>query len=138
VRRLHGKVVPASRAAELAGFSFEWSRDDAADLHAGRVAAGDFADPVKPVGWDHLFVRRDLQHRISRRVENRLAGEDVFFAEFLENGSAAARVVADEFHTGFAFDAVDELVRESLEDGERLVEHHTRQLPMAGRRVFAR
>ena len=95
-RRLHGVIVPPRGAPEMSRRAIERPRDDAPDAGGVRVAARDFANLVKPLDRQHVFVRGDLQNGIGGGVEDRFAGAHVFRAEFFENGGAAARVVADE------------------------------------------
>ena len=63
------------------------TRDHAANVVAafGQLFTGDFAQLVEFIQAVGLFVAGNLEHGVSRGVENRLAGFHVLFAELIQN-----------------------------------------------------
>ena len=83
-------------AFELAfALADERPSDDAADIVLVHQVAGDLADVVEALQAEVLFVRGDLEHGIRRRVDDRLAGADVLFAEFFDDRRARRVLVAE-------------------------------------------
>ena len=111
----HGKIVTVCRELEIPCNAKKWASDDTPNLKTIGVTPCDPANFVKPLQWDDLFVRRDLQNRIGGGVENRTPGLNVLRAELLEDCSTAPRAIADELNRRFAFDCADQFVGETLE-----------------------
>ncbi len=100
--------MPSVGALEGAGFADKRASDDASDAPLVRVPPGDAADLVKALPGDDVFVRRDLQHRVRRSVEDGISGAHMFRAQFLENGRAALRIVPQEMNARFLLDPLDQ------------------------------
>src|SRR5579883_1633298 len=72
-RRRDGEVLAPRRARKFAGAAAEKrARNDAADLERIAELSRDAAKIVEPIEAERLFMRGDLQHRIRRRVADRL------------------------------------------------------------------
>src|SRR3546814_9927242 len=82
-RRWRGRVIVAVVAALEAGRigADERPCDDAADAVFVHILARDLAQAVQAFQPERLLVRGDLQHRIGRGVEDRLAAADVLHAQ---------------------------------------------------------
>ena len=65
--------------------------DHASNAKMVGVTPRDAANIVKPFQRNDLFVRGDLQNRISGSVENGVSGLNVLCAEFFQDGRAAPR-----------------------------------------------
>ena len=100
--------MPTRGATKAADLARERSRDHAANADVVRVPARDFADLVKSRDRNHSFMRRNLENRIRRGVEDRFPAAHVLGPEFLQNGRAAARVVSDELHASITLDLPNE------------------------------
>ncbi len=99
----------------MPGLTDEWSRDDATDARAIRMPARNLADLVKSLNGDDLFMRGNLQDRIGGGVENWVPGAEMFRAEFIQDGCAAAGVVAEELDARLPAQSRAQVRRESAQ-----------------------
>jgi hypothetical protein len=125
---------------EVARLAFEGARDHPPDgVLAGHHLARRFADRVQPGLVEHVDVRRDLEDRVGRRVEDQLAGLEVVAPVVLDHLGAAVGAVAAEAVPRHAFERLHHLGRKAVRVGrQRMVRHHPHQLPVAGGRLLAR
>ena len=119
------------------------TRDHAANVVAafGQLFTGDFAQLVEFIQAKRLFVAGNLEHGVSRGVENRLAGFHVLFAELIQNhGTGRVAVTEVTRQVGALHQLIEQLLREAvLVIGEitPVEQHrHTGDFPVARRGVF--
>jgi len=74
----------------------EGARDHPADIEWVDHIPDLFAQAVKTREPEMLLVGGDLNHRIARRVEDRLAGRDMLFAELLDDFGARGVAVTED------------------------------------------
>ena len=88
--------MPLGRA-EIGEFAVEGPCDDTAhSVLPPEDAAGGLADAVE-LGHRHDgLVRGDLENAVGRRIDDGVSGLQVFLAEFVQDGCAAGRFVADD------------------------------------------
>ena len=131
--------MPVRRPLVVPGRADERAGDHAADrVLAGQDLARDPAALVELLERNRLFVRRDLEDRVRRRVDDPLARELVLFAELLDDLRARGRLVAEHAAAGLVHERVDHIVREPLRIGrERRLRDRAHQLPVPGGRVLA-
>src|SRR6266487_3044730 len=92
--RREREVAAIRRAPERPLDADEGARDDAADTHPDTCKLeGDFAPAIQLGNRHDVFVRRDLEDTVGRRVHDWLAGAHVFGAQLLDDGRAARRLV---------------------------------------------
>ena len=86
-----------------------------------------------------MFVRRDLEHRIGARVDDRPAGGEMLGAQLLDDLRAAGRLVPEiPGRSGEPQPLLHQLRRKSVrEGGEAFLQHDSDHLPVAGGRVLA-
>ena len=108
--RIQRVVVPIRGSPEVERRSGERTRDDAADAKAlADETERDFADAVLLVDRDDVFVRRDLEHAVGRRVDDRLAGPHVLGAQALDDLGARGDDVADRLAADPALELGDQI-----------------------------
>ncbi|MNE21867.1 hypothetical protein D3C80_1150480 [compost metagenome] len=86
--RFNGQIVTVTGTLEFTRLvADERTRDNAANVVAafGQLFARDFAQFIQAIETESLFVTGNLEHRVSRGIENRLAGFHMFFAELIQN-----------------------------------------------------
>ena len=103
------------------------------------MLAGDLADLIKTIDGNDLLVGRDLKNGIGRRVDDRLAGPDVLFAELLDDLGAARGMIAENAgHRRLRNKFIDNAWRKTVWKGrKRLLQNDPGHLPVAGGRVLA-
>src|SRR4051794_9449539 len=135
-RRFHRVIVPARGAAKVSGVALEGPRNPPANPRGVRVFPSHFANFVERPDGDDVFMRRNLQNRVGRSVENRPAAPEMLRAELLQHNCATTRVVADELNPGLGLDLLDEVGREALKNGKWFFQDNPSDLPVTSRRVF--
>ena len=137
--RLEREVVSVRSALVVARLPDERPCDDAPDrVLAGEDLARDPTSLVQLFECDRLFVRRDLEHRVRRCVDDPLACLLVLLAELLDDLRPRRRLVAEHAVTGAMHEGVDHVFGETVRVGrERRRRQHAHQLPVTGRRVLA-
>ena len=84
-------------------------------------------------------MRGHLKHAVGRRVDNRLAGAHVFFAELLDDLGAGSGAVAERAASDARLELLQNLGRKSVrKEREGLGEMDAHHFPMAGGGVFSR
>ena len=84
-------------------------------------------------------MRGHLEHAVGRRVDNRLAGTDVFFAQLLDDLGAGCGAVAQRAASDALLEFLQHLGRKSMrEQGEGFCQMNANHFPMAGSGVFSR
>ena len=106
---------------------------------AAHQLARDRADAPQLLDRNHFLVRRDLEDRVGRGVDDRRAGAHVLFAELVEDDRARRRLVAE----GLAADAplvlLDDVARKPVRIGaERIGDDEAHHFPVPGRGVLPR
>ena len=97
-RWLHSQIVTVAGTLEVTRFvADKRTRDNAANVVAafGQLFTGDFAQLVQFIQAKRLFMAGDLEHGVSRGIENRLAGFHVLFAELVQNHGTGRVAVAE-------------------------------------------
>ena len=96
-RRRDGEIaaIGGARESRAIGAS-ERPRDDAADLERQGQFARDAADLEQAIETESFLMRGDLQHRIGRGIDDRLAGRHMLFAKFDDDLGAGCMLVAEE------------------------------------------
>jgi hypothetical protein len=124
---------------EAAGLALERARDHPAHgVLAGHHLTRGLARRVELRLREHVDVRRELKHRVGRRVEDDLAGLEVVRAPVLDDLGAAVGLVAAEAQAGRLLDPLDHLGREAVRIGrQRMIRDHAHQLPVPGGRLLA-
>ena len=104
-----------------------------------RISRAIAAALVELLERDRLLVRRDLEDRVGRRVDDPLARALVLLAELLDDLRPRGRLVAEHAAAGAVHERVDHVVREARADrsGTAVARDDAHQLPVAGRRVLA-
>ncbi|MNT03927.1 hypothetical protein D3C72_1384840 [compost metagenome] len=90
-RWLYGQIVTVTGTLEIARLvAQEWTSDHAANVVTafGQLFTGDFTEFIQTIQAEGLFVAGDLEYRVGRGVENRLAGFHVLFAQLVEDHGA--------------------------------------------------
>ena len=99
----------------------------------------DFAHAIQFGDGDHVFVRRDLEDAVARRVHDRETRSNVFLAQFLDNFGSGGGLVADRLAADGAFELFDQFARKTmLVNGKRLRQPDAGHLPVPRGRVLAR
>ncbi len=143
-RRRHRQVAAIAGAGEVVRrVAHEGPRDHAADVVGIHLLAGDLAEAVEPLEAEAAFVAGDLEHRVGRGIEDRLAGGDVLGTERGDDVGARGMAVAEVARQAPApHDRVEQRRRErglALAEITPVEAHrHAGHLPVAGRRVLAR
>ena len=84
-------------------------------------------------------MRRDLEHRVGARVDDRLPGAHVLRAQLLDDLGPGSGAVPEPPQTGLALERAHHLGGEPVGiRGERLLEPHPHHLPVTGGRVLAK
>jgi hypothetical protein len=137
---LEREVVTVRGAPVGARHAVERPRDHATDrVRPCQLAPGDPARLVQLLQRHGLLVRRDLEDRVGRRVDDPVAGPLVLLAEALDDLGARGRDVADHSPSGRLRERADHVVREAVRIGRhRRLGDDGHQLPVARRRVLAR
>ncbi len=135
----HGEITTIGRAGECAGRAHKWPRDHPAHLVlAAQDGAGRFANFVQFIKRNDLFVGRDLEDAVGRRVDDGLAGRHLFSAQFIEDDGPRGRDITQPAAACFRLILGHDLVGEAVGiDREGAVHVDAHQLPMAGRGVLA-
>jgi hypothetical protein len=76
--------------------------------------ARDFAHAVELLGGDDVFVRGDLEHAVTRGVDDRLSRAHMLFAELLDDFCAGGGLVADGFFADLFFELGNEFRRKTI------------------------
>src|SRR5438105_2121189 len=96
-----------------------------------------FARTIQLSERNHMLVRRNLKHRIGRRVNDPPAGADVLVAKTLNDVRSTTYDVANHAASCVAREIVDHLLRETIwKSRKRLLEMNPGDLPVTGRTVF--
>ena len=143
-RWLNGQVVTVTGTLEVTRFvAHKRTRDNAANVVAafGQLFTGDFTQLVKFIQAKSLFVAGDLEHGVSRGIENRLAGFHMLFAQLIEDhgtGRVAVAEVARQVGTLNQF--IQQFLREAVfvvaEVAPVEQNWHTSDFPVTRRRIF--
>src|SRR5437660_6510347 len=98
-----------------------------------------FADFIKSFERNHFFMRGDLKHRVCRGVNDRLAGLYMFFAQLLNDLSAACRNVAeDSRHLRPLDKLIDDRLRKAVRISRKsALQNDAGHFPVTSRRVLA-
>lgn len=117
----------------------ERTRNHAADFQlALEHFARDFAVTVQIIQRHDGFVCRNLEHAVRRRIDDELAGLEMFLAQLIQNRRAGRRLVADGAASDCLFVFLDEILREAVrERRERMLQLNARDFPVSGRRILA-
>jgi hypothetical protein len=134
-----GVVAALLGAEERPGVAVEGAGDHPPDgMLALEQPAGLPAPAVELVEGDDPLVGGDLEHRVGRGVDDRLAGLQVLGAELLDDLGARGWLVAEDAAADGVGEGIDHLGREPVGIGrERLVEDDAHHLPVAGGGVLA-
>ncbi len=84
-------------------------------------------------------MRSNLKNRVGGRVDNRLAGVDVFVAELLDDfSSRSGNVAKNSRHSGFTYKTIQDRFWKPVGiSGKGIFENDAGHLPMARRCVFS-
>src|SRR6266540_691609 len=140
IGRLDRVVPPVRRSRIMSRRSFEGARDHPRNVvrryeHLTRHLAG----RVKLGERDDTLVRRDLENRIRRRVNDPRARSLVLLSELLNDRGAARRDVADYAPPGPGRECLQQFAGKALRKSrEGLFEMNAGDLPVPGRAVLAR
>ena len=95
--RRHGEIAPIAGALEIAGVvTGERPRDDASDDQVVDEPARDPAELEQAVESESRLVGGDLEHGITRGVDDRLTAPHVLQAKFGDDGGAGGMLVAED------------------------------------------
>src|SRR5262245_47958774 len=122
-------------AIERAWLSQERPGNHAANLvFTIKYPASCSANLIKSRQRNHFFMRGDLENGISRCVDNRLAGSNMFRAEILDDLRARGRNVSQySGYPCFRDEALDHRRRKATGiGGKRLGENNSCHLPVTG------
>ena len=136
---LEREVVPVRRPLVVARLADERPGDHAADpCLPVRISRATRAGLVELLERDRLLVRRDLEDRVARRVDDPLARSLMLLAELLDDLRSRGGLVAEDAAARLVHERVDHVVRETLRVGrKRGIGDDSHQLPVAGGRVLA-
>src|SRR5450830_1667053 len=138
-QRLSGIVLAVGCSHEIPGRPGERARNNTADqvLTLQNLSPADLAHLIQLGQRDDVVVRGDLEHRVSRRVHNRIAGTHMFFAQFGDDRGPRLRSVAQGLGVEALFEGVDDLERKSVGvRGERLCQCKSHHLPVTAYRIL--
>ena len=118
----------------------ERAGDDACDAKAfHHQPVRNLARPVQFRHRHDLFVRRDLEDAVGRRVHDQRAGPHVLGSEFVDDRCPGGRDVAQDAASRQPGELREHVRREAArEHRERTIEDDTHHLPVAGDRVLPR
>ena len=139
--RPHGKILSIRGALEVtASAADKRPGDDASDVVlAVHHLASNRTDPPELFDGNHLFVRRNLKYRISRRVHDRVTRAHMLFAELVEDHRAGCRLVSERLPADPPFVFGDHLARKTVRiRAEGIIHDESHHLPMSRRRIFPR
>src|SRR5207237_8200848 len=81
----------------MAGCADERPRDHPADAEPfSDNLVCDLARAIELRDWNDVFMRRDLEHAVSRRVDDERPGAHVLGAELVEDDRSRCRLVAED------------------------------------------
>jgi hypothetical protein len=138
--RREREVAPALPPMEAAGRPLERPRDHAPHtVFTAHDAPRRLARRIEIRLGQNVDVRRELQHRVGRRVEDHLARVQVMTAEVLDHLSAAVWAVAAKPETGRALEGRNNIRGEAVRIGrKRMLRHDAHHLPVPCGRFLAR
>ena len=145
-RRLDRQIVTVTGTLEVTGFvANKRTSNHAANVIAafGQLFTGDFAQLIQLVEAESLFVTGDLEHRVSRGIENRFPGFHMLFTQLVQNhgtGRVAIAEVARQVR------ALNQFIQQFLREAVLVVaevapvkqHRHAGDFPVARRRIFTR
>src|SRR5581483_9101931 len=115
----------------------------ASDAEAIEQFARDFADAIQALQTETALVRGDLEHAVGRGVADRLAGAQMFFAEFLDDLRAGCVTIAEHARQLRALaQRLDQFARKARllarEIAPVLAHRRAGDFPVPGLRILAR
>ena len=139
-RGLDGEVSAVRGPGERARLARERPRDDPPDgVSAGQQAARKSGNLPQPFGRPDRFVRRDLEDRVARRVQDRATGREVFRSELVDDHGARGGLVAEHLPADVFLERADDLRRESRRiQRKRPLDDEAHHFPVARGCVLAR
>ena len=137
--RLEREVVAVRRPLVVPRLADERPRDHAPDrVLSGEDPARRTAARVELLEGDRLLVRRDLEDRVRRRVDDPLARLLVLLAELLDDLRPGGRLVAEHAARRLVHERVDHVVGKAVRiRRQRLRRDDAHHLPVPERRVLA-
>src|SRR5947208_4707452 len=137
--RLEREIVAVRCPFVVTRLADERPRDHAPDgVLAGQDLARDPAALVELLERDRLLVRRDLEDRVGRGVDDPLAGALMLLAELLDDLRPRRWLVAEDASPRAVHERVNHVVRTALRVGrKRRRRDHANPLPVAGRPALA-
>src|SRR5882762_6817720 len=139
-RRLYCIIMAPRRSHKMSRSSCEWPRDH--PPHAMRTIQNFpryFAHFIKLRNRHNRFVGGNLENAVARRVHNRLPGTHVLFAQLLDNFRSRGRLIPNRFLANPPLKFLNHFRRKSVfVHRKRLLQPHSRHLPMSCRRIFSR
>ncbi len=138
--RLHPEVLAVVGPFEVVGPSpNEGAGNDAPQVKRVQDVARDLADPVELIDRHDVFVRRNLEHRIARGVDDQLASFHVLNTKLSEDHRSGRGLIADVAVSGLADEGVENFGGEAVRvQRKRLLDQQPAHFPVPGSRVFAR
>ena len=86
-----------------------------------------------------IFMRRDLEHTVGRRVDDGLPGPDMLRSQLVDDDRTRGRLVSENPPADPGLETINQIRWKPLrEDRKRAVEHEPHQLPVPGHGVLAR
>ena len=138
-RRVEREVMAARRARVIRIFADVRARDDAADaVLALHDLARRAAVVVELLDRHVVLMRRNLQHAVSRCVDNERSRLLLLAAVIVDDLRARIRLVADDLAAECLLKLSDDFRREAVRiRRHRTLRDDTRNLPVARRRILA-
>ena len=138
--RFDRKILPLRRAAVVPGLTFERSRDHAAHgMLPHQHLACDRAGAIQLLERNRTLVRRNLKHRVRRRIDDPLPRALMLGAELVDDRGTGRRLVAEPAAPRPSREFVEQRNRESLRvRPKRFLQENAADLPMPGGAVFSR
>ena len=117
------------------------ARNDTPDVIRPDQLKSRFAQCIQALQSEVLFMGCDLEHRVGRGVENRLAAGHMFVAQPLDDLDAGGVTVAQKTrHTGVCLQGIGQLLREGRDLARKVtpvkINRQSGNLPVATLRVL--
>lgn len=144
LRHCHGKVLAPGSPAKISGNTFKRTRDDTPGGDSLSVTVGPhpLAIRIQTLNRNNRFVGGDLNHGIGGRIKNGPILPNMLLPQRSNNFCAGGCVITQNTRAELPAKGVDQVTGKGRafrrKDGQRLLQHNSRQFPVASHRILAR